>query len=71
MKRLRVGLSHLRKQKFKHSFQNCLNQICSCGLYIESTSHFLLHCPVLNDEKYILLNTLNKTDYKLLELTNS
>ena len=25
---------------------------------------------IFNDEKYTLLNTLNKIDYKLLELTN-
>ena len=69
--RLRVGLSHLCQHKFKYSFQNCLNTICSCGLDIESTSHFLLHCPRFNDERYIPLSTLNKTNFKLLELANS
>ena len=68
---LRVGMSHLREHKFKHNFQDCLNPICSCGLNIESTSHFLLHCPTFNDEQYILLSTFNKTDCKLLELTKS
>ena len=37
----------------------------------ESTSHFLLHCPVFNIERYTLLNTLNNIDCKLLELTKS
>ena len=37
--RLHVGMSHLCEHKFKHN-QDCLNQICSCGLDIESTSHF-------------------------------
>ena len=69
--RLRVGMSHLREHKFKHNFQDCLNPICSCGLDIESTSHFLLHCPTFNDEPYTLLSTLNNTDCKLLELTKS
>ena len=36
--RLRLGLSHLREHKFKHSFQDTLNPLCSCGLYIETTS---------------------------------
>ena len=49
--RLRVGKAHLREHKFKHSFQYWLNPICSCGLDIESTSHFLLHCPTFNDER--------------------
>ena len=69
--RLRVGMSHLREHKFKHNFQDCLNPICSCGLDIESTSHFLLHCPTFNDERYTLLSTLNNIDCKLLELTKS
>ena len=69
--RLRVGMSHFRELKFKHSFQDCLNPIYSCCLDIESTSHFLLHCPTFNDERYTLLSTLNKIDCKLLELTKS
>ena len=69
--RLRLGMSHLREHKFKHNFQDCLNPICSCGLDIESTSHFLLHCPSFNVERYTLLSTLNKIDCKLLELTKS
>ena len=43
--RLRLGLSHLREHKFKHSFQDFLNPFRSCGLDIKSTAHFLLHCP--------------------------
>ena len=64
-------MSHLCEHKFKHNFQDCLNPICSCGLDIESASHFLLHCPSFNDERYTLLSTLNKIDCKLLELTKS
>ena len=52
-------MSHLREHKFKHNFQGCLNPICSCGFDIESTSHFLLHCPTFNNEQYTLLSTLN------------
>ena len=69
--RLRVGMSHLREHKFKRNFQNCLNPICGCGLDIESTSHFLLHCPTFNDERYTLMSTLNNIDCTLLELTKS
>ena len=69
--RLRAGTSYLREHKCKHSFRGCLSSICSCGLDIESTSHFLLHCPIFSDERYTLLSTWNKIDCKLLELTNS
>ena len=68
---MRLGMSHLREHKFKHNFQDCLNPICSCALDIESTSHFLLHCPSFNVERYTLLSTLNKIDCKLLELTKA
>ena len=56
---LRVGLSHLREHKFKHSFQDTLNLICSCGEDIETTSHYLLHCPDYLEERKILLNTIS------------
>ena len=65
--RLRFGLSH--EHKFKYNFQNCLNLLCSCGLSIESTSHFLLHCPIFNNKWHTLLRTLNNIDCKILEST--
>ena len=37
--RLHVGLSHLHEHKFKHSFQDIVNPIWSCGFDVESTSH--------------------------------
>ena len=69
--RLHIGMSHLREHKFKHNFQDCLNRISSCGLDIESTSHFLFHCPRFNYERYTLLSILNNIDSTLLELTKS
>ena len=40
---LRLGLSHLNAHRFRHSFQDCLNPLCSCGLETEDTSHYLKH----------------------------
>ena len=60
--RLCVGMSYLCEHKFMHNFQDCLNSIYSGGLDIESTSHFLLHCPTFNDDQYTLLSILNKID---------
>ena len=51
---LRLEFSHFREHKFKYNFQNCLNPLCSCGLTIESTTYFLLHCPILNDKRHRL-----------------
>ena len=69
--RLRLELSHLREHKFKCIFQNCLNPFCSGGSSIESTSHFLLHCPIFHDTRHTLLSTLNNIDSKILETNDS
>ena len=53
--RLRLGVSHLREHKCKHSFQDTLNPLCSCELNIESTS------------SYFLLNTESKSFYTRVE----
>ena len=40
--RFRLGFIHLWGHKSNHDFNDCLDQICICGIYIESTNHFLL-----------------------------
>ena len=37
--RLRLGFTHLKEHRFRHSFQECMNPICYCSLEIEDTSH--------------------------------
>ena len=69
LKRLRLGLSHLRGHKFKHSFQDSLNPLCKCSTEVESTSHFLLYCPIYNNDRSSLLSTIRNIDCKLLENT--
>ena len=69
--RLRVGLSHLREHKFKHSFQDTLNPICSCGFDVESTSHYILHCPMYNDERHTILSTIKSINCRLLDVTET
>ena len=69
--RLRLGLSHLRDHKFKDGFLDSLNPICSCGLDVETTCHYLLHCPNFTNERSILLNvvsTINDSSYLLVTL---
>ena len=56
--RLRLGLSHLREHKLKHSFQDSLHPSCSCGLNIESTSHYHIHCLTYITERHSLLSTI-------------
>ena len=58
MTRLRLGLSHFREHKLKHSFQDTTIPLCSCGLDIESIEHFLLHCSQFVNERRTLLSTI-------------
>ena len=58
--RLRLRFSHLREHKFRHNFRDTLNSLCSCGNDIESTSHYLLRCP--------LYTTVRKTLYDNLKV---
>ena len=64
----RVDLPDLRGRKFKHSFQDTLNPICSCGFDNESTSHYILRSPMYNNERVCLLSTVKNTDHRLLDL---
>ena len=66
---LRLGLSNLREHKFNHSFQDSLNPFCSCGLGIESTAHYLLHCPTYITERGTLLSTIENIDNNFLDLS--
>ena len=65
--RLRLDFSHLREHKFKHNFQDTLNPICSCVENIETTTHYLLHCPNYLNERMTLWNNLQNTDENILE----
>ena len=29
--RLRLGFSHLNEHRFRHTFQDCMNTLCSCS----------------------------------------
>ena len=42
--RLRMSFSHLREHKFKYKFHDTLDPFCNCGIDIETTAHFFLHC---------------------------
>ena len=64
--RLKLGLSDLREHKFKHSFQDTLNPLCSRGLDIETTSHYFLHCPLFHPERSTLRNNIKEIDSTIL-----
>ena len=59
--RLRLGLSHLRERKFKHSFQDTINPLCYCSQDIESATHFFFHCPFFTS--LLMKDTLSSALY--------
>ena len=68
LSRLRLGLSHLREHKFKHSFPDSLNHFCSCGKGgVETSFNNLLHCSNYSDERLALLNTIRNIDMSILQ----
>ena len=69
--RLRLGLSHLRKHKFKYSFQDWLNPICSCGNDNKISAHFLLYCPNFKNEIWTFLNIIGSIGRSILTTTDS
>ena len=68
--RLRVGLSHLCKHKFKQSFRDTPNLICNCGKDNETISHYLLHCPDYLQERKTLLNTISCIVSNIFDFNN-
>ena len=58
--RLRLGLSHLCDRIFKQGFLDALNLICNCGLDIETTCHYLLHCPSFINGRTLFLNDISR-----------
>ena len=65
--RLKLGLSHLREHKFKYGFLESLNSVCSCGEYIETSTHFLLHCSNYSNERLTFLNIVRNIDRNILQ----
>ena len=68
--RLMLDLSHLRFYKFKHNFQDTLNPICCCGT-VETTIHYLFHCPNFSNERLTLFNKLQSIDENILSKGDS
>ena len=65
--RLRLGLSHRREHKFKRNFQDCFNPRCLCVNEIETSTHYLLHCPTYTNERLTLVNKIKSINCSILE----
>ena len=57
--------------KFKHVLRDSLNPICSCGLDIATTCHFLLLFPNFTNNRSTFLNTVSRTTKDILTYCHS
>ena len=59
LSRLRVGLSHLRADKFRHKFADTPSALCDCSNSPpETVEHFLLYCLSHNHRRIELFEKL-------------
>ena len=56
----------IRHHKFKHGLLEPLKPIFSCGLDIETTCHYLLHCLKFTNERSILLDSVSRINKDVL-----
>ena len=54
--RLRLGLSPLKYDKFRHNFVDTINDTCQCGFAPENVHHFFFVCPLYHQQRIFLLN---------------
>ena len=64
--RLKIGFSHAKKHKFKHSCQDSIDPMCSCSSGIETKIQFFLHCANFNIQGPTLLDKIAVIDVNLL-----
>ena len=74
--RLRLGFSHLREHKFRHTFTfsislDTVNPLCSYTLETENTEHFFLRCQNNLSARTTLMNELNNISNAINSLNST
>ena len=61
--------SHLRENNFRHNFNNTIDPFFLCGTNdLETSEHFLLHCPTYACLRRKLFNNLRNNNILILPL---
>ena len=71
LNRLRLGFSHLMKNKFRHNFADTLNPLCSFSLETEDTELYFLRCENNLSFRTNLMNELNKISTAIASLNSN
>ena len=69
--RLRLGFSHLREHKFRHSSRDILNPPCPCSIEAETTANYFLSCHFYNANRSALMNELNEIESSIFTLNEN
>ena len=67
--RLRVG--YFKEHKFRHNFVDAINPLCRCGNFVESTTHFFLHCTHFSNQRLTLINKIKDIDKCIFDKNDS
>ena len=71
--RLRLGLSPLKYDKFRHNFVDTINDTCECNVAPENVIHFIFKCPIYNEQRIFLMNcvSLILLSYPTIDIANN
>ena len=67
--RLRLNFSHLDEHSHRHTFNDTINPMCSCGKEPETTLHCLLWCDFYSIYRLELLNDICALNHSLKNLS--
>ena len=56
---------------YYRGFQDCVSPMCYCGQDIETTTHFLLHCPNHHCARKTLFDKINQVSGTILRQSDS
>ena len=71
--RLRLGLSPLKYDKYRHKFADTPTATCNCNAAVENASHFIFKCPIYEEHRVLLMNNVSLTlrPYPTIDITNN
>ena len=69
--RLLVVFSHLREHKFKHNFQDTLNQLWPCSLEAGDTYNFFIWWQNFSNHRNVLFDDLSSINSDILKMSEN
>ena len=64
---IRLGFSQLRYHKFKHSFLDAFDPLCSCSTGTENNVYYFLNCPNISLAQNTFFNEITIVDRSIID----